>query len=136
MSGQPTLAEPFSSYLDAFIKEVNPFTTREQIFLDMNVFPIIIAGAAIGIIGISTEKNNVGKYAKIRLIYIAPQYRGKYLKEISVNLVQRFAEQGFTHIEAWALPGIGKWLERRYSIRPKLRVYHEAIGRIQESHAK
>lgn len=124
------LSAEYGALLDGFIKEASPFATREQLLAHMDILPIIFNGVRAGIVGLTLEPTKVGKVAIIKLLYLEPQYRKEKLGPVLENLFVRFKAEGITHVEGWALPYIADWLEEHWKVTPKLKVYHEDLGRL------
>ena len=130
----------YSGYLDKYILEVNRSLTKEQIVADMNIYPIMFEGVVAGIVGINTSESPWGRTAIIRILYLDKQHRGKKLGPVIDGLFEKFKELGFTHAEGWSYPPYAKHLAKRYSIEPKILVFHESLdlflSRIAERRAK
>ena len=122
-----TILRQYGKYLEGFIRESNPLATPQELLAQMDVFPIIIDGVEIGIVGLKVQPTKVGSVAIIKVLYIEPQYRGGRLGLVLEQLFQRFAEQGITHVEGWAVPLVAHWLQKHWGLVPKLRVYHEEV---------
>jgi hypothetical protein len=130
MTAKQEVIEKYGHYLDAFIKEINPYTSKEEILSQMDVYPIVVDDRTIGVVGLNTQKTRVGGCVIIRLVYVEPAYRGKKLLPLGQHLINQFRSQGFTHMECWALPRISDWLEKTLGLKPKLRVYHESLEKL------
>ena len=120
----------YGPLLDAFIKEVSPFATRESLLSQMEIMPIIFNNERIGIVGIKVEPTKVGKVGIVKLMYLEPRYRKEKLAVMLEQICRRFKQEGITHIEGWSLPGVANWFERELKVSAKLRVYHEEVSTI------
>lgn len=123
----------YGHYLDGFIREVNPATSREEILSQMNIHPIFFEKILAGIIGMTVHQIKGGALATIRLIYLEQQYRGDKMETILQQLFDKLSSEGFTHVESWALPHIATWLETRWKIKPRMFVFHENLNKLKGS---
>lgn len=125
-------AAEYGPLLDAFIKEVSPFATRESLLAQAEIMPIIFNDIRIGIVGIKVEPTRVGKVGIVKLMYLEPRYRKEKLAVVLEQICLRFKQEGITHIEGWSLPMVADWFERELKVSAKLRVYHEEVSTVLE----
>lgn len=132
MTNNAEIEKLYGHYLDGFIREVNPHTSRAEILSQMTIHPIIFETNTAGILGMTIHKKSTGALAVIRLIYLEKQYRGHRMGEILEQLFDTLAQQGFTHVESWTLPHISDWLHSNWKIQPKVFVYHEDLAKLRQ----
>lgn len=133
MQNREEIEKLYGNYLDGFISEVNPLTSRAEILSQMDIHPIVFEARTVGILGMNMKKTAVGSVAIIRLIFLEKAYRGDRMAGILEQLFDQFARDGFTHVESWTLPHISEWLKERWKLKPKIFVYHEHLESLRKT---
>ena len=111
-----------------YLIEIKSSVSVSVYLQELAVTPISIDGILMGFWGLQVRAGTGSrKLATMKALYLKKEYRGRYLNRIADDLIRGLLKQGVTELEIWSYPGMQKWLEKRYGIKPNIYVTYNPI---------
>jgi hypothetical protein len=114
--------------ISAYLAEIRSEITIDAYLKEFAIIPIVIEEKLMGFWGVKLQAlNPPRRLATIKAFYLQREYRGRFINQAADILVRGLSKQGITELEIWAFPGVQRWLERRYGIKPNIFVTYNPI---------
>ena len=118
------LVEPL---IAEYLKEIQSPLSVAEYCSELTIAPIKIDGEIVGFWGLRFRVSGNRKLATAKGFYLKKSCRGSHLNQAADDFIRGLKRQGITELEIWAHPGVQRWLERRYGIKPVIQVTHNPL---------